>query len=699
MKSDVPCAIAAVAGLVLLSACGGGGGGGTPPAGQDTPEATAGVEEGEAPDQSDVSFVDNLLVKVEAEEWTLGEGLVATLKLFAGELDAADVLRHPDLLREDGTGIFDMARKYLEDGSDADARAEITRLLGLLVFTNEQLEAMAGITPPVAAEPGRVAAGRSAQTVEDCLAFFGNYELPPGVGQCLEYRSSELLEDFFPGAFRLFVPASSFPTGGWTEKHINLALAAMEDTVFKFKERGTLSAVNLVFSLREHPEAGAIATPRQLGEPTLPPASPGGPGTKRPCGVAVFTSMQRASDGDFKQVMAHELAHCLHGETFAQQYQVEYEFRRWWDEGLADYLSNVIYPKNNMEWGRDPERRATLEALATFEIYKTLLERAYSNFLFFQFLHDELGGDDGIFDLIRTLARSGGRSEQEAALASYPGIDRIYHDFAKAMTDKEIEDTSGEIIPYPIDERNRFNFRVAGKLIVLWDWEPFGVYRFWLFVDPDKEASLAFAGKGQVRSSARPDGGKDWADIPVELPEDDSCNRQVIVVVTGNERGGFVLEVSDVREGVADEGCDPCLVGEWVMNNEDWAEYATVGIGEPVSVSGQFTAEFGDDGQARFTWAALTRSYVNVEGHDVTSTIDGGGGQSYSTRNGNLLTYSGPELTPIVTATAWYGEVKSYPVALDTWYGDVQTSQFYECEGDSLLTFVGDHEIGFTRVR
>ncbi len=58
------------------------------------------------------SFEDNVLARVDDGEWTLGEGLVATLKLFAGEVEPAEVLRVPELVSlrghqrdRDGAGL------------------------------------------------------------------------------------------------------------------------------------------------------------------------------------------------------------------------------------------------------------------------------------------------------------------------------------------------------------------------------------------------------------------------------------------------------------------------------------------------------------------------------------------------------------------------------------------------------------------
>ena len=91
MKPAARWMFAMVAALGMLSACSGGdaeaGGGGA--GGEAGTRGGGGTQPpGEPLDRSNISFVDNLLVKVEAAEWTLGEGLVATLQLMAGEIDA-----------------------------------------------------------------------------------------------------------------------------------------------------------------------------------------------------------------------------------------------------------------------------------------------------------------------------------------------------------------------------------------------------------------------------------------------------------------------------------------------------------------------------------------------------------------------------------------------------------------------------------
>jgi len=522
--------------LALISACSGG---------EATGAGGSGGRGTQTFDRSSISFVDNLLVKVEAGEWTLGEGLVATLKLLAGELDASVVLRHSELLDYEGTGIVAMAYEYLEDGPDAEAKTEIGRLLNLLVLSNERLEAMAGLRSASLSAPLAPSTIQPKDSFEDCREFFHD-EVPPGIEDCLEHETSSSLDVLYPGEYRIFHPAASFPVAGWTEEQYDLALEALEEIVPVFKERGELPPVNVVFSVKDNGPAWAQAVPR----------------TGEPCGVAIFTSIQQRYVGDFKQVIAHELAHCFQTETFPEQDKVKYEFTMWREEGLANYLSNLVYRDNNLEWGEYPERRALLDILELYELASTLLERSYTNSLFFQYLENRMG-TSGIFDLIRALPTSGSTTLQEAALAAYPGMDEIYHDFAKAMADGEVFDTSGSVVPYKISEQNRPTIELAQPHRYLEDVKPFGVSRYRLVSGAGQQATLAFTEEGYVRESARPSSGTDWAEVPSKLPGDD-CNPEVTMVVTAvDPNSSFQLEVLEVEDTEGSCG----LVGTWVVDN------------------------------------------------------------------------------------------------------------------------------------
>jgi len=586
----------ALAGVLLLSSCSGGNGaaggsGGTSGAGGNGGSAgTDGMGgAGGAPRLPPASFVENLLQRVADGEWTLGEGLVATLQAVAGEIDTSMVLRHPELLNAETTGIIAMAYEYLEDGEDEDAKEEIGRLLDLRVFDEDQLNAMAGEGPTTMPVP----ALKDAET--DCAKFFKDYQLevPAGVSVCLG-KSSVTIDG---EVYSVFVPLSTLPQAGWTEDHFTWTNEMINEVVPVYNGLGEMPNVIIVFSV--------LPSPLYWAE--MLPASPD------LCLVTVFTGSQSLPRAEFKQILAHEMGHCFQEKTFTAQNQVKYVDVKWREEGLAEHLSNVAYKETNFEWRWLPQ-------LAFYELSRTLFERESENAAFFQYLASRLS-DSGVIALVKTLPTMGGKSDQINALAGYkppqgsPDMQTLYHDFALALTDREVVDTSGVPLPYPINQSNQRTL-VLDRFgtITKTEFEPFGVSRILLTVEPDHEASVAFVPSGSVEESTRTPSADDWGTLPDAVP--DNCADVITVVTTVGANSGFKIEVPEVFEvpGICN------LEGTWVVDNESLDLAPTAW--ELEETFGEMRITFGDDGVAEVVYAGWGyRNYkdtqLSVGGIDV----------------------------------------------------------------------------------
>lgn len=477
-------------------------------------------------DTSANGLVGNLVAKEQRGEWSRGEGLVATLQLILGEADPEDVLVHPDTETRETTGIVRLAYLYLEDGGDGAIVAELNRLLQRIFSTDDQLEQMAGNGQPTAALGGLFAA---AELPEDCKAFFEGWQIPSGVGQCLQKRTLPGLD-----GYKVFGPAPPLPTAGWQNEHFDLALEALKETVPHYKTLGKVPEVNIVLSVVNDPKAAAVAAPHLPGS------------TDRPCGVALFTSMQPDKATDFKQVVAHELAHCLHGDTFAEEYSGGDEVT-WWDEGMAEYLSNTVpeYAGNNLE------HRDNLDKFNGTELATTVFDRSYDNFIFFQQLANSYL-DQGLFNVIRSLPDRGGtRQEQEDAMAGFGGMRINYHTFVKNVSDVAVTDTGGGVIanapdsdPYDLDRR----------LVIISDVQRFGAARLAVSVPAGKYACIAHDVGSDVElswRSGRP--GVPAGSWRSGLP-DVMSGEAVIVASTTEPDGELTIEVKDVSD---DDECEP----------------------------------------------------------------------------------------------------------------------------------------------
>jgi len=539
-------------------------------------------------DLSGNSYVANLLAKEMDDEWTRGEGLVATLELLAGETVGADVLRSGEVIDEESTGIIAIARDYLDGGPDEGARAEIERLLDLLVFSSDRLDAMAGIGPATAGLTEQVAAAAFQGAEQDCRLFFRD-EIPAGVGQCLDVRTLHVLDVKGEGPFRVFVPAESLGPGGWTEHDYDLALEAMSETIPVFSKLDgvrevAMTPINLVFSVADDGYASAD------------------PLAGKDCGVVLHTALQTFTDVSFKQVVAHELAHCFQTEAFPPQNEVDYEYTQWREEGLAEFLGNVIYPKNDLEW--HPIRMAKLEAS---ELRTTLFDRAYTNFMFFQFLHG-LGGFPAIFSVVDELPVENGYQLQKDALAGFEGVFEAYHEFLTAITDEKHEDTGGTFGPYPMTSTNRPIVEISGVgTVASARMEPFGVFRRRLIVPDGKQACLTWDETSViVEKRANPPG--EWAPLPILLPAGVEESGNVDLVVTATKPVDFALVVASLHD--LDEEQDGTIIGEWVVDNASMR--AKVGYIAPIQtlsgVSGQIRVTFRDDGTVRLVYSGFTVS-------------------------------------------------------------------------------------------
>jgi hypothetical protein len=649
-------------------------------------------------DRASISYADNLLQKVEDEEWTLGEGLVATLQAFAGERDEAEVLRYPELNSYEATGVFLLAQQYLEDGPDAEAQSEIARLLRSLLFSIDELEEMAGLSSTTAALVTK-------QATERCDEFFKDVnpdDQPMGVGPCLEVESVTIDGK----EHRIFFPAEPLPTAGWDETSISMVIDTLADAIPVYDAIGDIPAISIVFSANNHDTMWGASVPNGSGE----------------CAIVIFTGLQSEPQERFQQLVAHEIAHCFQGETWPGQHLVHYDVIKWHFEGAAEYWSNLVYPDVNLEWRHLP-------GLEQVELVTYLHNRSYENFIFFQYLGSTIG-NDGIAALIGGLPTATipgdpgtGVVGQREGLAAYPNMEQIFHDFTKALTDGAVQDTSGAPIPYAAPAYEVELFGPQPQILHVPLLFPFATYRFLLVADEDEQVQLSFREAGTLSTSARRStegvatghpglvtesvtvaGLRPWSSsLPTELPEEECDSAARLLVATSSKSpsqdslgelsgASLDLDVTDV------DNIECCLHGQWLMNNEDLAAADTEGIGVPTSYSGQLTADYRHDGTVLFLWAGLTRVFEDQNG-PVTAVINGGGAQFYEVPREGLLVYSGPELTVDVEESAPSGQSASFRAVLDTALGDYQSTQFFECTDDALMTVIrGDDEIGWRRI-
>jgi hypothetical protein len=512
----------------------------------------------ELPDRSHVGFVDNLLAREASGAWTRGEGLLATLELLVGEAEAADVLNETDLESHEITGLLRMAADYLEGDGDDDVKPAIEALLGRLVFSHEQLDAMAGLSA-TADGNGGVATGivlaaaqrpeardatMSADAALDCRQFFYDFIPSEGVGPCLEWRKDNIPPGLDADKYRVFVPAPGYPQGPWVEMDYDVILNSLEHSAAILEGLGEMPPVDLVFAVEDYEDALAFATSQGGG---------------KPCGVFVFPALRALELRNRQQSIAHELAHCFTAHNFTPQSRVPYQVTKWWVEGVAEYLSNVVYETNNYEW------RWRFN-LADLEPATSHLDRDYQNYALFQYVASK-GGNDAVFELLRSLpgcgqprtdltdeqraeCGTGTVAEQAQGLAAALDRDRN-HEFVEQMTDASVRDTGGLTLEYA--PQADLIVGVGGTSSLL---DAFEMARFHVLVPDGLHACLDYELAGGVTASWRtgaPDGRGTPRDWLRELPRSLS-GEGVVAATTTNDGASFTIEVRDYVDSPND--CD-----------------------------------------------------------------------------------------------------------------------------------------------
>jgi hypothetical protein len=464
------------------------------------------------------TWLDNLLAREEDGDWTLGEGLVGTLRVFAGELDAEEVLLDPDALVDDsGTAIVSLARAYLEDGPDAAAQAEISRVLDLLFFTREEMEAVA---EPAATRPTFELAMARQQTGPGSTLRAGG---PCGddPGPCLvEFRPAEVTSldsRYGAGKYRMY-HYSNAAEAGWDLTDFFIAANAMQRSAFTFEplaeDFGGMPQVTFLFT--------------QSGSPGVTSDTEGA------CSIHIRPPMQQAQEAVFKQLIAHHMAFCLFSVVLPDHGIRTNGSGLWWTDALAWHLSNSAYKAPECLTGRCDLEWAFAPPLSARELGSDLFQRTASNAMFFQHLWNEVGRDDSqVLQLPRRLAPGG--SGDADAVASYPDMARIFHEFAKQATDASVRDSGGGSVPYQPDA-TAVSVSSAPHH-VLFDLERFWTERARVEIPEGQKACVEYAPAGTSMMSWRPgrEGPGDAGGWSQALPP--TIEGDFVVVVTTTQAG------------------------------------------------------------------------------------------------------------------------------------------------------------------
>jgi hypothetical protein len=626
------------------------------------------------------SLVEILLQK-ESQGWSRGQGLVAALDVVLGGPDDGGLLGARDPADDDGTGLVDLAESYVaETTSDPALVGLVQARLDRLVFSHDTLQRMS--RPALGIGPARPAAfmfgglGVDVAQGPSCDAFFAGTQIPAGTTKCLDSITVTIGGD----KYAVYWPSAGMPQGGWTQEFEQLALTALKQTIPVYKTMGSIESVDLMLRPVTNP-IGLAATN----------------GYKQPCAVSVYPDARMFTGERFKQLLAHELGHCFQFLTYGEAGFL-YPYRAWREEGLATYLSNVVYPQANLEYTKLPETNQT-------ELLTTLFQRSYGNEPFFQYLAGRVGGAERVVDDMGTLPMVNDLAAQAVGLAAIPDMESIYHDFVKAWTDGTIADDGGGTMP---TKGLSQAVSITGPASPFVSSQPsaFGLDRYLIFAPPNGAAEIAATASGTAgKEAARSVSGKTWGTLPDTMPSKCDAELWYLLVTTTTPGGGHQYRV-DVP-ALSDNGCevhqlDPCLVGYWILDNGSFADYLGSQLpipAEDLSVSGKAGIWFKADGtgypvfdgtEATFRQqiSAIDRTLevvtdVSIDGTGVGAWWADGTTVQTQIADFDLTVHS---KVTINGKPAGQGEQEVFPSSFGS--GIFANAREYSCDGDTFTEYV-----------
>lgn len=630
------------------------------------------------------SYSDLMENKLASGAWTLEVGLVTILKMFAGEIQASDGGLEQGVFNAEGTGILQLADNYLQTGSDQTTKDEITRLINLLVPTQESLDRFSipeeqamlrGGSDGLAAEAQQdktvaFTTDRSYQTEQECKDLWVNGFPDPRLPSfpCFMFGepvAGQPYQVYYPLAWR---------GDASREPYYRAALDALRDSINTYKPLFTIiKPISIVFS----PLDGvfdALTYYYHFGE-------------GESCPIIIHPSAIIGSVNiKFNQLIAHEIAHCFTAWNLERQYLGSGTASKWWSEGMAEYFSNVVYPSANAEHqysSRFAHKSTTI----------SLIGMEYENFAFFQFLGNRIGSS-GVIAMLQSMPTTPGRAAQRAALAAVPGIDDTFEEFTRTIMENTLKDTDGSVIYIPDDIPEDFTDQAFFSGVESQDFsgKSFVVARYLANFPSEKSFTVEVISGGVGRSAWHPHGSRgEWKAFPAIAAG--KCEELVysgyVITTNPSEEPKETISITSVTP----DPCDKCLVGRWEATNDSVVSYmqsvAKAGSedGPTVeSVTGTMFMQFGADGIGSGGFENLIVHETGVGGvasAEVFVTFEGFASGPY-TADGSSLSGLTEAANILVTVKIPSMGSTTIPFRLEDFPVSSGTPTRYTCEGDTL---------------
>jgi hypothetical protein len=157
------------------------------------------------------------------------------------------------------------------------------------------------------------------------------------------------------------------------------------------------------------------------------------------CAISVYPNALTETGDNQKQIFAHEIYHCVQALMLSSpapdwdEDGSQFAPYDWWLDGSADYMSNLVYPTNNFEYGWEE----------SFDPSKRIFRQSYAASIFFQWMESLGSPGDGttVNDFVADQTFSSSYIDERNRLAARSDFNDLFLGFMEADKEGDIEDT------------------------------------------------------------------------------------------------------------------------------------------------------------------------------------------------------------------------------------------------------------------
>jgi len=512
---------------------------------------------------------------VELGVWTEPEGVIALLRARLGEIPRSSIEGLDLVLAHSGSALLRLAAQLADDSTvAADERAELHRLLAELIPSVELLDELATLGDESGDDAGRAepagfrraAPGSATAQADDCVRpTVSSFPFVDRVAvDCWKMIVHNEHRGAGSGHSRLRVV---YPEG--RDRQAETTMEALITTV---RAGHAWSDAN--------PDTTVLVIPQDVvsdeGDEVWGAATPV---SNRHCAVTV--GVDAALGRPYQQMVAHEQIHCLQYADFGDVLQ------DWYVEGGAEYFSHVIYPDGGNE-------RDTVDLFLATSLWSAFPTMSYEAWVWWQHLSN-LSSPPAVWDLHHRMSQG----NPVDVLAGVPGMAETLQSFTIDLLTVGVPTHGDPIapVPYAINAG-----RIASVGTNFYGVDRFVAARFGvayaerhLFEQTDHTTTDGLMQMAVVEE--RLDRGA-WRGLPPEVRSscDADVNYAMAATTISPER-----HIVDWSVDLAEEyGCDPCLGGTWLVDNDSFRETIMSFVSAGIPAGMGFTMELVGPYYVRF---------------------------------------------------------------------------------------------------